>query len=149
MNDTYFEAMEYHRLEQNDRKEKHGEAFSKWKQDHIIRIKEIEIRKEEGNLQPEDIDFLMQQATENIYMQWQTGEEFFQHHFDRIRKQQKIQEDISMMAELTKSYHEGLQDILSIPTPILGAKSVDAIKKKANMTLRKNAAQYTYFRSSL
>lgn len=134
MSDVYFEAMEFHTMEQSAKLDKHADGYDRWVQETTDTYEYIQGLVQKGvPLGTEELDFLMRHAAENIYKRAETAEyEFFAHHFERVRRQQKINQEDMRKNKLIDEYSKTLKEIANAYIPVFGArKQLEAVQKDA------------------
>ena len=134
MSDVYFEAMEFHTLEQEAKLDKHADGYDRWVQETTDTYEYIQFLVKRGMpLGEEELTFLMRHAAENILKKAETAEyEFFAHHFDRVRRQEKIDQETRRKNKLIDEYSSTLKEIANAHIPIFGArKQLEAVQKDA------------------
>lgn len=140
MNDVYFEAMEYHELERRAKMEKHRDGYDKWVEENVGIYEYIQSLVKQGlPLGEEEVTFLMRHAAENMYTKAETAEyEFFSHHFDRVEKQRKVDQESARKNRLIDDYSRTLKDIAQADVPFFGAKEqLRAVKEDAANSIRR------------
>lgn len=140
MTEVYFEAMEFHELERREKMEKYRDGYDKWVEENTDTYEYIQGLVKQGlPLGQEELEFLMRHAAENMYNKAITAEEeFFSHHFSRVERQRKADQESARKNRLIDDYSRTLKDIAQAHVPLFGAKQqLLAVKKDATDSIHR------------
>ena len=114
LSDVYFEAMEYHQLEQKNRIEKYGKDYEGWASTNVDTFEFIQKKVKLGlHLNQEEIEFLLNHTAANIHNHAVTADEFFSHHFDNVARRQKEFELKTKQEKAIKIQKEFIDELMS------------------------------------
>jgi hypothetical protein len=121
--DILLEAFEAHSIEQLARKAKYEGRFEKEMDEKIDKWNEIYKNYEEGKLPShEQIRFMIQEGKISLDSSLSEEIPYLRGHIDRLKEEHKYYQAIKLFQEILPRYHQFLESVKEMYTPILGKK---------------------------